>query len=80
MVDRRFFTTRLACRGEEPFCSHLRTVYTPSNAHDAPQFNKEHGINIYKTEVYMIILRNRKRTLTCGANQIYCDYLDIDLP
>lgn len=80
IIDRRFFAERLPCVGEEAFCSFVRNTYTEPNKHDAPQFNKEAGINIYKTKVYMIVLKNKKRELTCGDYQSYCDYLDFDLP
>ena len=80
IMDRKYFAEKLPCPGEEAFCSFVRNTYTESNKHEAPQFNKEHGINIYKNPVYMIVIRNRKRVLDCGANQSYCDYLDFDLP
>lgn len=80
IMDRKFFAKALPCPGEEAFCSFVRTTYTDSNKHEAPQFNTEYGINIYKNQVYMVVIRNRKRALECGAQQSNCDYLDIDLP
>ena len=80
ILDRKFFADKLPCPGEENYCTFVRNTYGESNKHEAPQFNKEHGINIYKNPVYMIVIRNRKRALDCGANQSYCDYLDFDLP
>ena len=79
ILDRKFFANVEPCPDEEAFCSYIRNSYTVSNKHEIPQFNKEHGINIYKNPVYMVILKNIKRT-NCGVQQSYCDFLDIDMP